>query len=315
MNWWLHNFIADMPGPTFLMLFGAAIVTIIVVAATVVRRSDQTVGEDPPPVPTKPDPVEVAYLRGGANEVTRLVVFDLIRRGYLRTGGEGAKARIEKNDVRPPVPIVAPLDRNVFGYFATTRDAQALFRPGGLAKQVEEWCEPVRWKLHEEELLSPSERYRIALGAGFTGAAMILVLGGYKLTVALAKGHTNVGFLILMAAVGLMILAVACCVPRVSRRGRAHLARLKTAFEGLKSSDDIPATTKADPMLLLLPALFGMAALSHTSYAPLTELFRKSASTGGGCGAGCGSSCGGGGGGGGCGGGGCGGGCGGCGGG
>lgn len=320
MNWWLHNILADMPGPQFLLFFGAMIVATIIVAATIVRSSDTTRGLDPPPIPKKPDPVEIAYLRGGANEVTRVVVFDLIRRGYLKTTGENKSSRIERNDVRPPEPLVDPLDRNVFDYFSTRRDAKDLFRPGGLARQIEDWSEPIRWNLHEAELLSPAERYRLGLVTGLSGALLILSLGGYKLSVAIAKGHTNVGFLILMAMVGLMILAVACCVPRTTWRGRAYLAQLKTAFEGLKETADEPASAGANSMLLLVPALFGIAALSSTSYGPIQDLFRKASSgSGGGCGggwtpsAGCGAGCGGGGGGGGCGGGGCGGGgCGGC---
>lgn len=320
MNWWLHNVLADMPGPQFLLFFGALIVATIFVAATIVRSSDPTRGLDPPPIPKKPDAVEIAYLRGGTNEVTRLVVFDLIRRGYLKTTGEGMSSRIERNDTRPREPLMDPLDRNVFDYFATRRDAKDLFRPGGLAKHIEDWCEPVRWNLYEAEMLSAAERYRLALVTGLCGALLILTIGGYKLCIALAKGHTNVGFLILMAVLGLMILAVACCVPRTTWRGRAYLRQLTTAFEGLKLTADEPVATGADSALLLLPALFGIGALSSTSYGPIRDLFRKAAagSGGGGCGAawttGAGCGCGGGGGGGGgCGGGGCGGGgCGGC---
>ena len=41
------------------------------------------------PIPTKPDPYEIAFLRGGENEVTRLLAFDLINRGYLRVAEKG----------------------------------------------------------------------------------------------------------------------------------------------------------------------------------------------------------------------------------
>jgi uncharacterized protein (TIGR04222 family) len=308
MNWWLHNLIADMPGPTFLIVFVSFVVAIVIVAAVAIRRSDHTRGLEPPPIPKKPNPLEIAYLRGGANEVARLLVFDLVRRGYLEVHGEGAQARIERAENQPAAPLVEPLERNVLGYFSTSRDAQAMFRPGGLASQVEEWCEHIRWSLYEEELLSPSERYRFALGAALIGALLILSLGGYKLSVALAKGRTNVIGLIVLSVLGLLALAIACCVPRLSSRGRAYLANLKSAFEGLRSGIEETRTTKADSTAVLIPAVFGMAALSGTSYAFVADLFRRASATGGGCGgASCGSGGCGGGGGGGCGGGGCGG--------
>jgi uncharacterized protein (TIGR04222 family) len=312
MTWLLHNPIADMHGPHFLIFYAATIAVVIASVAVFIRRYDQTRGIAPPPLPKKPDPIEVAYLRGGANEVTRLIVFDLVRRGYLQISGDAAKAEIDRADVRPPVPLTTPLEKLVFSYFATPRDARALFRPGGLAAEIEEQCEEIRWRLHDEQLLNPSEHYRTALLVGLFAAFTILGLGGYKLAVALTKGHTHVQFLIVMAVIGLIFLAIACCVPRLSSRGRAYLDRLSDAFEGLKARAEAPASTRPDPVLLLVPALFGMTALIGTSYQDVAQMFRRSTASGGGCGGGCGAGCGGGCGGGGCGGGGCGGGCGGC---
>src|SRR4051812_6594217 len=85
MDWLLHNPIADLYGPSFLLLYGGVIALIVVDALWVRGRSDPTTDLDPPDVPTKPDPHAIAYLRGGANELTGLVIFDLLRRGYLQT--------------------------------------------------------------------------------------------------------------------------------------------------------------------------------------------------------------------------------------
>ena len=47
------------------------------------RAMDRTGNLDVPPVPESPDPYRIAYLRGGENEVLRLMLFDLVRRGHL----------------------------------------------------------------------------------------------------------------------------------------------------------------------------------------------------------------------------------------
>jgi hypothetical protein len=53
---------------------------------------------------------------------------------------------------------------------------------------------------------------------------------------------------------------------------------------------------------VLLAAVFGLSALPTTGFADIVRVYKKSASSGGGCGSSCGSGCGGGGSGGGCGG-------------
>ena len=70
MNWLLHNVVADLYGPYFLLFYATVIVALIVACCRSVRSVDQTRDLDPPEVPAKLDPYEIAYLRGGENEVT-----------------------------------------------------------------------------------------------------------------------------------------------------------------------------------------------------------------------------------------------------
>src|SRR5215468_7775683 len=73
MDWLIHNAIADMYGPTFLLVYGAIALVVIVVAFGLVRSCDKTGLRPPPPVPGIFNPYEIAYLRGGKNEVIRTV--------------------------------------------------------------------------------------------------------------------------------------------------------------------------------------------------------------------------------------------------
>lgn len=317
MNWLLNNPISEMPRPTFLGLYAVVIALVLAEAVARSRRSDRSRDLGPHPIPNKPDPLEIAYLRGGENEAARLVVFDLLSRGYLRVQpaekkGRGSESLIERDPGRPDPDGLSPAEADALAYFATTRKPGGLFGPGGLAPRLKPWLAPLAESLRERRLLRTGDRLAAAWRTWLGGAIMILAFGGFKLAVALAKGRHNVAFLLGFALVGLVVLGFLCVVPRVTGRGKDYLASLRDAFEGQmpRIPEDSP-TPSRDPALVLFPAIFGIGALAGTPYAHVNDLFRKSAAPGGGCGGGCGgaASCGGGGG---CGGGGCGGGCGGC---
>ena len=115
-----------------------------------------------------------------------------------------------------------------------SREAKELFQYSRLPAQVQEHCEPIEEALREERLLMPVEARQAVRRVGLVGGLVIVALGGYKLLVALAKGRTNVGFLLVFAAVGLVALILTCRLPRLTQRGRDYLDRLRDAFEGLK---------------------------------------------------------------------------------
>src|SRR5689334_16356723 len=119
MPWWLHNPIADLPGPAFLALYGAAIAAAIAGVVAAIRRADPTSAFDPPEVPAHPDPYEVAYLRGGANEVIRTAVFSLVQQGSLEVVEEGADRRGRRTyQIRrtgaPPAWRPHPVEARIF---------------------------------------------------------------------------------------------------------------------------------------------------------------------------------------------------------
>jgi uncharacterized protein (TIGR04222 family) len=322
MNWLLNNPISEMPGPLFLMLYAGLMALIFGESFFKNRRADRSRELGPMPIPTKPDPYEIAYLRGGHNEVTRLVVLDLMSRGYLRvderTGAITRKAetRIGQDPTHPEVDRLSPMEATAFLYFATSRKPEVLFQAGGLASKLKDGLEPLAESLREQHLLPGPERYEAAGRTWQGGALMILAFGGFKMAIALAKGRYNIGFLLAFAVFGLVLLSFCCLVPRVTRRGKDYLLRLREAFEGLRwRASEAQILGSLDPGMVLVPAVFGVAALAGTPYDGVPALFKSAAKPNGGCGGGCGSAgggCGDGGGGGGCGGGGCGGGCGGC---
>ena len=83
MNWFLHNSIADLYGPYFLLFYAATIVTLVLASFRSVRRADRTIELDLPKITSKVDPYEIAYLRGGENEVARVAIASLIQHGLF----------------------------------------------------------------------------------------------------------------------------------------------------------------------------------------------------------------------------------------
>ena len=313
MDWLLHNFIADMPGPDFLLFYGGAIALTLAGCWWALRRIDPTVFEPPPLVPSQPDPYEIAYLRGGENEVTRTIIFDLIQRGYLAVRDEKTRQSIERAPNPPDPRHLAAIERQALDGLSEPRTAQDIFGSGRLSSQIGSRCEAYRQRLLDQNLLASPETQRSSRWIALMAGLVIIGLGGYKLLVALAKGRTNVGFLIMMGIVGVVILFYIIRSRRLTVKGQKYLRELQTAFDGLKGQvlAITPGGATVNPALPLLVGLFGVNILAGTSYDSYHRMFRKAAaSSTGGCGSCSSASCGGGCGGGGCGG--CGGGCGGC---
>jgi len=329
MDWFTHNFIADMYGPQFLVFYGIVIIVTLAACWWATRNYDPTSSLPPPQIPAEPDPYEMACLRGGENEVARLVIFSLIQRGYLQIGAQhvrdetrGGQAGklvqpIERAQNHPDPRHLSPIERMVFDWLATPRAAGEIFQ-SELPSRIKVHCASLEQRLITQKLLMPPEWKQTAQLIVIAGALVIIGLGGYKLFIALGKGRHNVGFLIIMGLIASFILFKTCRPSHLSRRGQLYLERLQQAFEKLKSQVAKAADPTADPMLLMLVSLFGVSVLAGTAYSSYQQTFQRAtaasgawgsgSSCGSGCGSSssCGSSCGS------CGGGGCGGGCGGC---
>jgi uncharacterized protein (TIGR04222 family) len=118
-----------------------------------------------------------------------------------------------------------------------------------------------------------------------------------KIVIAFGRGRYNVEFLVILTAIGLGVVWL------LVRRRRTHLGNrmlkdLKRLFRALRQRVAIlrPGVMTSDAMLLA--TVFGVSALPVTGFVDFLRVYKKAASSGGGCGSSCGSGCGGGGGGG-----------------
>lgn len=303
---WLDNPVANMYGPQFLLLYLAVAVVTLGGLWVLLRHADPTAGEPAPPVPSEPDPYATAYLRGGLGEVTRVAVFELLQRGYLTNESRLFETAHDAPDVRHLHPVA----RVAYRWFETksASSVREVFAKDGLAAKLRESVEArLRAPLAAERLLATDRMKRVRLGLTAVVAGLVVAFGGYKLTVALTKGHTNVLFLIVLLLAALAgAVAIYVKTPPLTARGRKYLAGLSLAFNQVSSRPD---PSGASPYLPLMVGLFGVTALAGTSYAFLAdelEQLQRSAQTtstgwngscgsncGGGCGSGCGGGCGG----------------------
>lgn len=269
MEWLLHNEIADMRGPNFLLLYGIFIAILLIFCRWQIGRADQSGTLMPLPFPSQPDPYETAYLRQGEQEVYNLILLRLVQQNYIEVSKD-AEPIIDQCQSHPDPKLLSPVERLVWDIFKTPMTARSGFPL--INDQIKNFCVPYAGRaLQEQLLLSPEVKKstrKIKLQAG----TAIILLGAYKLVVALAKGRYNVMFLLIMGLVGVLFLAKIGSPKRLTRRGRDYLKRLQSTF---KPADifNSPSSGTVESDLLILAGLFGMGVLTGTLYQNFLPMF------------------------------------------
>jgi len=275
----------DLSGPSFLVFY-ICVALIVVIALKLVI--DGAEGGAPPALPLS-DPYQIAWLRGGTPEAARIAVLSLTDRGLLAVSGDNlVNSSHAQPVVREPIESAILARCRPFGTAATA----VLGDPG-----VERACAPYRARLERLQLM-PDAAMRAQRYRGFTIASAILFgIALAKIVIAFGRNRYNVGFLLILTAIALGLVWL------LVRRRRTHLGNrmlkdLQRLFRALRQR---AATIRAGAMTsdaMLLAAVFGISALPATGFADFLRVYKKAASSGGGCGSSCGSGCGGGGGGG-----------------
>ncbi|MDP8922175.1 MAG: TIGR04222 domain-containing membrane protein [Chloroflexota bacterium] len=297
---WPLDAIAHLRGPDFLVLYAVVIAITLVACRRVLRPRDTTVDLAPAAIPGRPDPVEIAYLRGGANEVVRLLVVCLLDRGHLMVV-DGDPKRVARTPSSNEDNALTPTDGRLLASFTAPRTVREVFGEGSLLGQVEADCAQHRERLQVEQLLTSPSATRAAWRATLLGAAVIVGLGGYKLLAATQATRPNVLFLVMVGAFALMLLWKTCRPHRLTARGREYVRRLGEAYGSPEQRSPEPDGGVAARIPLLV-GLYGVGVLAETSSHRYAALFPKASKNDGfelsadgcaACGSSCGSSCGG----------------------
>jgi uncharacterized protein (TIGR04222 family) len=258
--------------------------------------------------PQESEAYAIALLRGGRKEAVRILLGRLVSAGLVEVTENGLRRTPNPEGERS----LLPLERTAFHAVS----------PAGLPYPVEPAIElavsshldALELEIERQGLVtSPAERQALR---NVQMLALLLVsgLGLAKLFVALARGKTNVGFLLILLAAYTLAALLLLRPPRLTSAGRLYIEWLRESHQGL-----VPLAANGGGGLGIATGIYGLAAVP--ALADTVDRRRRqnegdgavvagSGDSGGGSGGSDGgsSSCGGGdGGGGGCGGGGCGG--------
>ncbi|MCY7344724.1 MAG: TIGR04222 domain-containing membrane protein [Pyrinomonadaceae bacterium] len=317
MDFLFDNPLANLDGPYFLIFYIVFVASTVIGYRVLKTRLDRTAHYAVPPIPHNPDPFEIAYLRGGANELARAVVFSLAQKNLLKFAGGDKTSHIYPTETEYDRRTLMPIERTALDWFGKTRETKEMFsRTDGLTNALKPYYETFRARLEKQQFFPDEEMKKRNNRLAIRALLLFGGLGAYKITAAIYHGYWNIFGIVVVFAAGLFVLGIAAKMSRLTKLGKIYLERLQLVFERGKPSthhpvvveENVPSATFAavDPFLLSV-GVFGGAALAGTIYSDYNRTFERAQTSTGGGSCGSASSCSSGGDGGGCGGG-----CGGC---
>jgi uncharacterized protein (TIGR04222 family) len=273
-------------GPEFLALFVGLAILVYVVVNTVINGRETSLQSDP----RIRDPYAIAYLRGDIRELIRVVALSLCLRGLLRVDKKTFHTVTELEIDRVQVPIETQVLK-----MSTLDCAPPTIVSDPKIRAIVETS--YKADLIRRGLIADShvkaQRWPIVL----LGCAVLVLIAFIKIKVALATGHPNIGFLLILTVIAVIVLLGRARARRTAA-GIDALRKLTTLFASLRKRGT-PKTADAVSEAALLAAVFGVYSVTGLDRISWARMFPSDSS---GSGSSCGSSGGCGGGGGGCGG-------------
>lgn len=310
MDFLIDNPLTNLAGPAFLVLFATFSVLTLLVLGLLKTNLDRTDKLPIPAIPPEIDPYEVAFLRGGPNELARSIVFSLLQKELLVIDGGETASVIKRTEQSADNFRLETIERVALNWFGVGRDAKSLFDAKlGLVKQLEKYTHKYEMDLSNRQFIMPENIHAKASRNARIAAGLIVSVGGFKVVTAILLGSFNIVFAIIISIVGFFIAMTMGKMPKVTKLGRQYLDRLNLAFSDLKYKSQAPyignnprpalaegGYAGVDPLLLSV-GIFGTGILAGTAFSGYNDTFARAQKQqeagwgGGGCGSSCGSSC------------------------
>ncbi|HWZ44989.1 MAG TPA: TIGR04222 domain-containing membrane protein [Candidatus Saccharimonadales bacterium] len=286
----------DLRGPEFL-LFYTVLVVVTLLALRWVRQSHES---GPMPPISLQDPYLLACLGGGSEGVIRVCLVSLMDRGLLELSADRKVIKGPHWDVKSGQN---EMETELLRHVRFPRELQEIFKEALILNVAVKYEEPLR----ASRLLPAVEDQAFRRRLITYSVLLLLGVSFVKILVAVARGYTNIGFLMLVSLIAVFGV-VKEAKPRRTRLGDDFLKSVRSVFGDLRGRASSVKPGGSTKELMWLTALFGLSVLPQSAF-PFVKYFRPASASisGSTCGSGCSSSSGGS-----CGGGGCGGGCGGC---
>lgn len=226
----------DMMGPEFLrfyLLWGVGLLA----AAWMIREhwrseaSPSVIRWTPGVYPREGDAYTIALLHGDWREVVRTALVRLFSTGLIAFDG----STLRRGTSEAPVSL-QPVESAVLAAITAERDGIPAAEVEARAQQaVYLQLRPLEEALLEQGLIpSPQQLRRFAL-LRLTALFLVLGLGVAKLLVALYRGRSNVGFLVLMLIGYTLATFLVLRPPRRMLAGDQYLHWLRKSHKGLLS--------------------------------------------------------------------------------
>ena len=263
----LDNPLTNIYGPYFLILYGFTTLFTILFFGFFRSRLDQSDRLPLPSIPTDIDPYEIAYLRGGVNEMARTAVFSLVRKGLIEIKKDGKRPMITRTTLSQ-WRGTATVEDAALNWFVVSREPKAVFAGGGLTEVLEPYADEYLRRLGRQQLIAGTEMQKRLSAWRRPAYAVILGLGGYKAFASIVHGYFNLLGILAIAIIGVIAIYYVGRLPWLTKLGKAYLDRLRTAFEKLRylgeaekpgmAGQQTPAAAGGpafDPMLLSVVSL------------------------------------------------------------
>ncbi len=214
-----------------LAVVAGANLAVVAICTFAARRLDTTRDLPPLLVTKPPDAREIAYLRGGTNEVTRVLVFDLLQRGYLKKSATSLTKLMATTSQLDSDRALAN-EEEILHFFTAPKSARDLFRSSSIPDRVKDSCAEIDAYLQKEQLLSTNVMQRTAAAIGMLGFVIIAVLDASTYFFISPAMRTFLGspptvVFLAIAAIVLAFRTLKLRLPRQSFRGRQHLEQVQ----------------------------------------------------------------------------------------
>lgn len=250
----------DLPGRQFLVVY-AALAVVTAIAARALRAF-----ADPPPTAsesTDHDPYLIACLRGGVAELIRVNIMTLVDRGLLELKGDTLHAVPGHAD-----HARRPLERAILEACASGASVRDLVANSSVKRAAA----PIRAELGARGYWAVPLIGGSRLGLYIACGGLLGLVAYHKVALALARGHTNVGFLKVLAMVACVALLFVV-FPRRTELGKRTLRNMKELFAGLSSQTRAIARGGESTELAWQAAVFGVGAVSPELFPARERLF------------------------------------------
>jgi uncharacterized protein (TIGR04222 family) len=290
----------DLRGPEFLVVYSVFAIFVLFGLSRLRRTREGTAPSALPPIS---DPYAIAYLRGGQKAMLEVAAFSLVDRGLLNV--EDGTLRTTGRSNHDARLATDPLDRQILLFFQSKATAVSMYRDAkfkSVSSAIEE-------RLLRDGLL-PNLETMEARSMDFGLAVLLLVgIAAIKVIIALERGRSNIGFLIIFAVIACVFTYKVCC-PRITLRGKQWLEDLRTLMVPLRSRLGSVSNQLGWKETAMVAAVYGLSALPANAYPFIGKMFPtadsnsstssscgsssdSSSSGGSSCGGGCGGGCGG----------------------